>query len=658
MGVPELATLQYPEPNINATVAWFERLTSATCQTAGQDVSSAFTQPFSAFVPEDERTKTTAHQSETFTVVTGGSNFDPAAHEPTLRNQRCYCAQHGIRLHHVDHDFLQGSTGVHPMFNKMLSLLHGLETAPMDSWVVWVDRDILFSDMSVHIKELVKAAYRRRTTPADCHVVVRGSFEAGIFFVRKSCWAMRFLRDWWSRRNQCSNHPPEFDQVPFLLSMLGAVGYVDQRVDGKVKECPKHMYTCDLLDPQCHRWVTDINRHTSWGKKARGFITERTTRAWTRICPFEGSYMNSTTVPWNHFLGQKAHPQVRQCFRATEAHWRKHSSAHEACATFKPSLVPPCARSPDQNFTVTDQVSQGLPPDNGARVEHEHHHHENALVNPHHGSHNGHHGNHSARPASAAAGEGAPAAAHKSGAKRQAGRARSAFLAHCSGEARQGGRLVVLDVGANNGNSSLSVVRQCSKLLQAQAVRAGDGTGRPTLKLILVEPNPTLAADLASAVDVASKLEPPWHTTVVPSAASTTENGHVSFWRSPYSLVSSLRQSNAARWNRLSGAAQKIDVTTLDLAAFLARNVLPGDVAYLKLDVESAEWNVVPHLLRRGALCPIRYLLIEWHYKGGGANRTLATSLEAELRQGCGSDGPRVVEHESDVPMLLAGADF
>ena len=73
--------------------------------------------------------------------------------------------------------------------------------------------------------------------------------------------------------------------------MLGAVGYADQRVDGKVKECPKHMYTCDLLDPQCHRWVTDINRHTSWGKKARGFITERTTRAWTRICPFEGSYM-------------------------------------------------------------------------------------------------------------------------------------------------------------------------------------------------------------------------------------------------------------------------------------------------------------------------------------------------------------------------------
>ena len=99
-------------------------------------------------------------------------------------------------------------------------------------------------------------------------------------------------------------------------------------------------------------------------------------------------------------------------------------------------------------------------------------------------------------------------------------------------------------------------------------------------------------------------------------------------------------------------------MTTLDLAAFLARNVLPGDVAYLKLDVESAEWNVVPHLLRRGALCPIRYLLIEWHYKGGGANRTLATSLEAELRQGCGGDGPRVVEHESDVPMLLAGADF
>ena len=53
-----------------------------------------------------------------------------------------------------------------------------------------------------------------------------------------------------------------------------------------------------------------------------------------------------------------------------------------------------------------------------------------------------------------------------------------------------------------------------------------------------------------------------------------------------------------------------------------------------------------------------RISIYSWYYKGGGANRTLATSLEAELRQGCGSDGPRVVEHESDVPMLLAGVDF
>ena len=53
-----------------------------------------------------------------------------------------------------------------------------------------------------------------------------------------------------------------------------------------------------------------------------------------------------------------------------------------------------------------------------------------------------------------------------------------------------------------------------------------------------------------------------------------------------------------------------------------------------------------------------KHLLLVASYTGKTDPRRPTHVLEAELRRGCGSDGPRVVEHESDVPMLLAGVDF
>ena len=146
--------------------------------------------------------------------------------------------------------------------------------------------------------------------------------------------------------------------------------------------------------------------------------------------------------------------------------------------------------------------------------------------------------------------------------------------------------------------------------------------------------------------------------THLPTAASTQSRENVTFYVSNFSIASSLLKANTARWNRFVGAAQRINVSAIDLAAFLRREVAADDVAYLKLDVESAEWQLVPHLQTQHALCRVQYLLIEWHFKGGasGVNRSMAQHFWPSCAEGEEDEaqrGARVVEFETDSPMIL-----
>jgi hypothetical protein len=45
----------------------------------------------------------------------------------------------------------------------------------------------------------------------------------------------------------------------------------------------------------------------------------------------------------------------------------------------------------------------------------------------------------------------------------------------------------------------------------------------------------------------------------------------------------------------------------------LLRRLPPAPLAYVHLDIEGAEFEVVPHLLVSGALCRVSHLHIEWH---------------------------------------------
>lgn len=246
--------------------------------------------------------------------------------------------------------------------------------------------------------------------------------------------------------------------------------------------------------------------------------------------------------------------------------------------------------------------------------------------------------------------------------------AAQAFLARCGmkqpelhGELRTvlpHQRLVFMDVGANDGNDSLRLCRLCSTYLQA---RGRTGASAPSLQLIQFEPNPLLGGSLASVQRQVELLEPSWNVTLVRSAVWTVANEVRKFFLPDDRSVSSSLQrgTNGAAAAEGGKGAREMMVTTIDLASFIHENVGTADVIFMKLDIECAEWFVVPHLIASRALCPIQFIRAEWHFRthcqGLNASALLGFT-ERYLSQACGDTTPashspnssRFIDFEAD----------
>jgi FkbM family methyltransferase len=55
------------------------------------------------------------------------------------------------------------------------------------------------------------------------------------------------------------------------------------------------------------------------------------------------------------------------------------------------------------------------------------------------------------------------------------------------------------------------------------------------------------------------------------------------------------------------------ELTSINLSRWLLMNTLPRDFVVVKMDVEGAEYELVPHMVEMGAWIVVDYLLVEWH---------------------------------------------
>ena len=151
------------------------------------------------------------------------------------------------------------------------------------------------------------------------------------------------------------------------------------------------------------------------------------------------------------------------------------------------------------------------------------------------------------------------------------------------------------------------------------------------------------------------------------SAAAWVARTNLSFHISPWNQASShlpvmaARYAAARQWHRIS-------VPSVDLAAFILQDLalnIRGETSgagagadsesepplvFLKLDIEGAEYSVLPRLLLTRALCTVSHLHVEWHLNSTPPSERLAAlglrhTLGHVLSRGCRMP-PHAVAHE------------
>ncbi len=195
----------------------------------------------------------------------------------------------------------------------------------------------------------------------------------------------------------------------------------------------------------------------------------------------------------------------------------------------------------------------------------------------------------------------------------------------------------VVDVGANNGQWAKHVLQ-----------RVREQRTRMRVEPILFEPQREYAMEL-------EKLASDWGGTFYPAVAWIKATNR-SFYLSDFKEASSLSEQLALTFSKpeVKKRVSSVTVPAVDLARVLRNCVLRarGGPVILKLDVEAAEYDLLPRLLITGALCRCTFLLIEWHLNALPPERKLQgvmlrNAFDGLLTRGCFRP-PRLIIHDED----------
>ena len=174
----------------------------------------------------------------------------------------------------------------------------------------------------------------------------------------------------------------------------------------------------------------------------------------------------------------------------------------------------------------------------------------------------------------------------------------------------KGRRIVIIDVGSNNGDWSRSMAHDVLHLPCVTALR------RKSVRFIMVEPQQIFHSRLRALATECDKQGS--HGLLLPFAAwtsNTTLNlttpvrgvGH----------TSQMAQTTADHEATIScsgcSVTRVVETPAIDLAEFLLQTLEETDVALLKLDIEGSEYKLLPRLVTSGALCRLSFLQVEWH---------------------------------------------
>mmetsp|Transcript_5994 Transcript_5994/g.10276 ORF Transcript_5994/g.10276 Transcript_5994/m.10276 type:complete len:323 (+) Transcript_5994:86-1054(+) len=179
-------------------------------------------------------------------------------------------------------------------------------------------------------------------------------------------------------------------------------------------------------------------------------------------------------------------------------------------------------------------------------------------------------------------------------------------------------RCVFVDLGAADGNTFASFLRN------GYGPVAECPSGQ--WSAVLVEANPLFTGELSRiAAEYLGSVDARSGTAAYDCEGQTsfyvdTVNTEHNYWGSSMSP----RHPDAAK-----SGHQQVTVQTLNINRYLYENTIPGDWVMLKMDIEGAEWEVIPCLAQSGAASLVDRLYLEEHPQDWQQGYTTEDQMQA-----------------------------
>ncbi|KAI9346973.1 hypothetical protein BDR26DRAFT_855453 [Obelidium mucronatum] len=171
-------------------------------------------------------------------------------------------------------------------------------------------------------------------------------------------------------------------------------------------------------------------------------------------------------------------------------------------------------------------------------------------------------------------------------------------------------RLVFVDLGANRGDSYEALLGVGKKFNYSYAIPEGRSYGE--FEAHLFEANPVFNKPL---VEVRSQYEKEGKGPIFiyPSTVVYTIDKVIPFFFDTDPKNDFWGSSILATHSDVK-AETKREMLAVDIARFILMNFKPEDHVVVKMDIEGAEYDILPHLVSMGAAINIDYLYIELHH--------------------------------------------
>lgn len=129
----------------------------------------------------------------------------------------------------------------------------------------------------------------------------------------------------------------------------------------------------------------------------------------------------------------------------------------------------------------------------------------------------------------------------------------------------------------------------------------------------LFEANPVFNADLVNAkqryLSAGKKIQ------IYPSTVCDKIDGLRTFYLDTVNTGQDFWGSStyANHNDVIKSKSNGTELTAVNIARWLLMNTLPRDFVVVKMDIEGAEYDLVPHFAEMGVWTVVDHLLIEWH---------------------------------------------